>query len=349
MVGSSARWLATLRPLQRQPSISQRGFTNNTILLAEDSASSPSITSPPRTLNVVAALRQNIAKGEGREGGRGRGNARGGRGRPQQDRSDRQYGADRPPRQNNGMRMGQRPDRDNRREGGQRFERRDGQERRGGGRGGMRGGRGGRGGNRGGARGGFSRGRQAFEEEDAVSLTPTPVQSVYPVTNWHHGATGISVGYNRVPYATPAITLENLKAEKSTKITHPHREADSAIRLHFTSNGSVMGPLNNPTPIVRPRDRNDDAPTRIRSDQDGSIAQETKKARVKYMQEKFGGDYQRWEKKELISKALSNRERPGVVQGHAAEALIRNEDLGPSHKAWTLGAIDTILTGRKAS
>jgi len=110
-----------------------------------------------------------------------------------------------------------------------------------------------------------------------------------------------------------------------------------------------MGPVHDPTPVARPRIRDDDAPTRIRSDQNGSIAQETKEARVKLMQEKFGGDYSRWEKKELLKRVLDNDQNPGVVQGHALEALIRNEDLGPAHKAWTLGTIDTILTGRKAS
>lgn len=64
------------------------------------------------------------------------------------------------------------------------------------------------------------------------------------------------------------------------------------------------------------------------------------------MQEKFGGDYQRWDRKELV-KVLQGQ-KLSVVEEHAAEALVRNTDLGPRHKAWTLSTINTILKGKRA-
>jgi hypothetical protein len=330
MVGAG-RWLVvTLRPLQRQSLVIRRGIKCSAVSRQGDDAS-PSSSSQSPSLDVVAALRRNV----GQQGSRGGG-------RPQQDRGDRsqqnrgaqqrtsQFGAKRPSRtKQSGDRPPRRDDRGQRQgqdQGQRRPDRRDGQSR--------------------GQRSASSPRRRGplparrDQESEVVSLSPTPIQSVYPVTDWQHAASSVSVGFARVPYTTPAVSIGSLNKSKNTRPLH---EADKAIRLHGTKSGTVVGPVNDPTPTARPRRRSDDAPVLSRT---GSIAQEAKEGRIKFIQEKFGGDYQRWDRKELL-KSLQGQ-KLNLVEEHAAEALVRNTDLGPRHKAWTLITINTILKGKRA-
>lgn len=107
-----------------------------------------------------------------------------------------------------------------------------------------------------------------------------------------------------------------------------------------------MGPGHDPLPIARPRRREDDAPTPVKSTEAGSVAKEAREARVRFMQEKFGGDYQRWDRDALANSSPSGQ-KLGPMPGHAVVALTLNDDLGPATKAWTLDTVKLIASGKK--
>jgi hypothetical protein len=175
-----------------------------------------------------------------------------------------------------------------------------------------------------------------------------PVHSVYPVTNWQQNAISPFIqGFNRVPYDIPQVTLESVRQGRmEEKKLRPLHEAVKALKLHTLQNGkTIVGPLQAPTPFARPRKAGDNAPSPVQKGEKGvgeSIAEEERKLRVKYLQEKFGGDYQRWQ-----VKGARGGGQTGAVQGHAAEALTQNDDLGPLTKVWTLDTVKKITAGTR--
>ncbi|UZJ51806.1 hypothetical protein CBS101457_001126 [Exobasidium rhododendri] len=208
---------------------------------------------------------------------------------------------------------------------------------------GQRGGRGGRGG--GGSFGSRVPVRSEGREWDPAS-SGAAIQSITTTTNWRRAINSAAQGVARVPYTIPTSTLESLRKGVQTAKYRPLKEARKNLMLHkvFGKEGTSMGPSHDPSPIARPRRREDDAPVPIRSTEDGSVAEEAKKARVQYMQEKFGGDYVRWET-DALNKATSIRKSIGPVDGHAVVALTLNDDLGPTTKVWALDTVKKIASG----
>ena len=184
--------------------------------------------------------------------------------------------------------------------------------------------------------------------DDGPAAPPAPIQSIVPVTNWQAGSGPASQVYSRVPYATPRATIETLSLPRSdAKHDRPLHKAEIALRLHVQKGGRiVLGPAEAPTLIARPGLSKGNALAVARSEEGGSIAAEAKEARVKYMQEKFGGDYRRWEAEEL--EGMSKERGAGAAQDSAVRALVDNDDLGPITKAWTLDAVKKIINGVKA-
>jgi hypothetical protein len=142
--------------------------------------------------------------------------------------------------------------------------------------------------------------------------------------------------------------LETLRKGVQTAKYLPLKEARKNLKLHkvYGKDGVSMGPAHEPALLARPRRREDDAPVPIRSNEEGSVAEEAKVARIRYMQEKFGGDYKRWER-ELLKSATPLNKEIGPVDGHAVVALTLNDDLGPTTKAWALDTVRKIASGAK--
>lgn len=107
-----------------------------------------------------------------------------------------------------------------------------------------------------------------------------------------------------------------------------------------------MGPAHSPTPMARAGSSKSCALLPSQAKQGGTVAEQAKAARIGYMQERFGGDYRRWEKEAL--EATSREADAGPVQQDAVRALVDNDDLGPITKAWTLDVVKKIVNGVKA-
>lgn len=333
---------AVLRTLNHQKTHARRSFQCSARYLQEETQSTSS-SAPPQAANAVAALRKRLGQQGGqdtarrsdgqrrtpdrRTQGQGQGQGQG----PAQGGDRRRY--DRGNQDNRGARLGER--------GSNRPQGRD-----------ARGGASRPGGQRQGQRSGNrrdgdapSRRPQSPARRDQTwdpDLEAAPIQSVIPSTNWQKVGPPASQSLCRVPYATPATTLESFKqANNETKKARPLYVAEKGMRLHLVGKrGTVLGPVHAPTPALRARRRDDDAPTPARSaeGQGGSIASETKEARIQYMKEKFGGDYHRWGK-------TSTGKPASAVEGHAAEAVTHNADLSPSIRAWTLDTVQKIVGG----
>lgn len=332
---AAQRTSATLRYACRQNSSSTRNAHTSAAFRQEASTSTSTGSALTARLDALTALRKKVEERGNRSGG-----SRDGQQRRPQPQSASRDGLSRPRRDNDSREGGRYRSDDRRRDG--RVQGRPNNARSSSGQ--RRSDGSGRGGHRG---GGLA--RRSDRDDFELKVAPTSIHSIVPVTNWQHSLNRVAQGINRVPYKTPEVTIESVRKSEAfdAKTYKPLYQAERALKLHFASRGVKMGPLQSPTLTARPRGRLDDAPVPARGSEGGSIATEAREARVKLLQEKSGGDYQRWEIKDLAKSIRQAGVVPAEV--HAAEAVTHNDDLGPSNKLWTVDTVKKILNRNNAS
>jgi hypothetical protein len=199
-------------------------------------------------------------------------------------------------------------------------------------------------------------GRARFTFKSAQEAPRKIAEDVRPNTDWSLYPQA-SVPYARVPYGNPGVDLQSLGAKRDLKAHRPLKSANKSLTLSAVSGlpNFVRGPAHSPTPLAR-AGRSEGEKSAAKSyvsasatettegrltTTTSSVATEAREERLRIIRESVGGEYTRWS----ADTILNSVEKPSGVTTDAAYAVARNYDMQPTHKAFTMSAVQQILAG----